>query len=1136
MSLILAVLMSISLLPMTAATATAAATAPDNFDLLRTRWVETMTGGDNFNPNDPNIAAQITSVTATAQTLWDTMVKTAGRTYLWSDCNPALGSTFVTNSYNNLRSMAIAYMTKGSSLYGNQDLFNDLISALDWGNTNLYSASKSSPAEDWWFWDIGSPTALADILCLLYDGMTPDLRNTLLSTINHYCPDPTQCIGIGISTGANRSWGLRSVLLSGILSKNESKVIAARNAMNPLFDYVTSGDGYYKDGSFIQHLYFSYAGGYGLSLFQDMTNLTYLLSGSAYDIVTPTKANLYKYAYDTYASLIYNGQFPLMTMGRNISRVNSSEQGIGASIMRSLAVLATTASPADKAAFTGMLAWWQENSGYDFIQNAPIFVQEKSKDLMAGAVPVEPADQVKIFAAQDQAVMQRSDFSLDLAMYSNRTQSYEGINSENLRGWYTNAGALYLNNSDTGQFNGDFLPTVNSYMLPGVTALNGAKVGQGTFSNAFAGGVTTDDGVYGAAGMIYTPQGLNLTAKKSYFMLNDEIVCLGNATSSNSSYPVYTTVENRKINGDNTFTINGQAVASTASASPAAETVQNAKWAYLSGNVAGSDIGYYFPEGQTISAIRQTRTDCWQSLNTYATWLNTATNLAMHTNTFLTMWMNHGTTPQSSPYAYVILPGKSSAETEAYSQNPDISILAHDENVHAVYDSALGITAANFWTDGSHAAGIIASNEKASVITKVTDDQSIEIDVSDPTMANAGAIDLGFDWAGTGVVYADPGVNVFSLNPLQISVNVANAKGKTFSVKVEGAKSGLAPVAFSPPAELNDDFESAPDNNWTPASGTWSIVMDNTKVYKQSAATGVSQSIAGNAAWADYSYQANIKPLTLPSGGSFGLNFRYQDPNNYYTACFNANNTIDIRRKINTAVTVLTSKAYTITPGTTYTVKVVANGDSFELWINGEMQLSASDSTFASGKIGLQTNTATAEFDNVSVTPDTSAPSATPTPPPSSTPTPSPTPDQTPTTTPAPSPSGDNVIVENDDPSIIYTGSWGTTIDSNAHGGSLATSGTANSYADFTFAGTSIQLYAKKGPAGGIANIYIDDMTTPAYTYDGYSSTYDYQQLVYQNNSLSAGTHTIRILVTGTHNTSSTGYNVMPDYFVYSSF
>ena len=61
------------------------------------------------------------------------------------------------------------------------------------------------------------------------------------------------------------------------------------------------------------------------------------------------------------------------------------------------------------------------------------------------------------------------DFSFGLSMSSSRIKRYETMNNENLQGWHTGDGMLYLYNDDLNQFNQDFWATVDPYRLPGIT-------------------------------------------------------------------------------------------------------------------------------------------------------------------------------------------------------------------------------------------------------------------------------------------------------------------------------------------------------------------------------------------------------------------------------------------------------------------------------------------------------------------------------------------------------------------------------------------------------------------------------------------------------------------------------------------
>ncbi|MBD4337732.1 hyaluronate lyase, partial [Xanthomonas citri pv. citri] len=73
-------------------------------------------------------------------------------------------------------------------------------------------------------------------------------------------------------------------------------------------------------------------------------------------------------------------------------------------------------------------------------------------------------------------------------------------------------------------------------------------------SKTFVGGTKVDD-QHASIGMDFENQDKTLTAKKSYFILNDKIVFLGTGIkSTDSSKNPVTTIENRKANGYTLYT------------------------------------------------------------------------------------------------------------------------------------------------------------------------------------------------------------------------------------------------------------------------------------------------------------------------------------------------------------------------------------------------------------------------------------------------------------------------------------------------------------------------------------------------------------------------------------------------------
>ncbi len=123
-------------------------------------------------------------------------------------------------------------------------------------------------------------------------------------------------------------------------------------------------------------------------------------------------------------------------------------------------------------------------------------------------------------------------------------------------------------------------------------------------------------------------------------------------------------------------------------------------------------------------------------------------------------------------------------------------------------------------------------------------------------------------------------------------------------------------------------------------------------------------------------------------------------------------------------------------------------------------------------------------------------------------------------------------IADNYNPGIAYTGSWSHITQASNYNDSVSYSTAANATMEYTFNGTSVKLYTKKGPGAGIFDIYLDGALVD--TYDSYSAAGVFQAVAYQNASLAAGNHKIKVVVTGTKNPNASGKNVHVDGIEFS--
>lgn len=930
------------------------AQAADEYDAMRDKWRKMLTG-EPLDPADADVSAAVAAQAAEANGYWQSMNKSATRTHLWSDIPNVGHSVHIRTAYERLRAMALAYSTPGSALAGDPALAADIVGALDYMYATRYHefvVTTPSGTSNWWDWEIGIPMALNDTAVLMYDLLSGSQIANYTNAVERFSP-------VVNKTGANRAWKGIVVGVRGVIAKDGVKLADARDGLSPIFNYVTSGDGFYADGSFIQHGTIAYTGGYGIDLLQAVGDLMALLHGTAWQVTDPDQANVWQWVHRSYRPVIYKGAMMDMVRGREISRHYRQDHAAGHAAIQGILRLAEIAPAADAEAFKSMVKGWILADGaLDFLANAPLKHLTRAKALLADPAVAPASEQAGYaqFSRMDKAVQVRPGYGFGLAMYSSRTSSYEAINSENGRGWYTSAGTTYLYNGDQNQYSGDYWPTVDAYRLPGTTVLSGVSATPHLSANNWTGGTALLE-TYGVSGMDLNYAATTLTAKKSWFMFDDEIVALGAGIASSDGVPVETIVENRKIGdaGTNALTVDGALQPSGLGWS---QTLTGVQWAHLAGSAPGADIGYYFPQSADLAALREARTGNWKQINN-----RPVTPAANVTRNYVKLWMNHGANPAGAGYQYVLLPNKTSAEVGAYAANPNIEVLENSASVQAVKEKTLGIVGANFWTDAPETADFIAVNKKASVMTREQAGEALDVAISDPTQANAGTIEVELARAASGYA-ADPGITVTQLAPtIKFTVNVNQARGKTFKASFD--LSGAGQTLFV------DDFHDGNADGWTPTSGTWTV---ESGVYSGTAGSSRSYSVAGDAAWTDYALEAKVN-VTNNAGGNkdAGLVFRYADPDNFYALYLkNDDRTgrkMELAKFENGVQTSLGFANPSIAPDTFYTYKIVVDGDVIEAYQDGVLQVSATDSAHAAGKIGARVYASTkALFDDIAVT------------------------------------------------------------------------------------------------------------------------------------------------------------------------
>ncbi|MEU9860617.1 polysaccharide lyase 8 family protein [Streptomyces sp. NPDC047971] len=707
------------------------------FDALRGKWRDLILG-TGFSPTAEPYRTILGNLGTTAAGYRATMARASGSLWpgrVWTDPEPDLDaesyafSAVMNDSYNRLRTMAEAYAQPGTGLTGDAGLRDAVLTGLDHLYAEVYNETTARYG-NWYNWQIGAPQALMDTCVLMYDHLSAAQIAAYCRAVDAFVPDSVFASYTGTSTGANRVDLCRGVILRGIVGKDAGRIALASQALAPVFPYVTSGDGFYDDGSFVQHRNVPYIGGYGAVLHDGVGRLLALLRGSSWEVTDPGTQLFLDTIEKAVAPFIYNGLMMDNVSSRGISRIGTDEHQRAHGLMATILLVGQGASPEENARWRAMVkGWLQRDYYYPALKNPGLslirasLLQALQDDTSVKAAP-EPVEH-RLFHNMARATHRRRDWAASISMASSRIAHYEFGNGEHARGYHTGAGWLSWWGGDFGleQYSDAYWPTVDPYRLPGITASRkpladgeGGNWGQPMPDAAWVGGTT--DGEYAAIGQHLKGISSTMNAKKSWFCLDDSIVCLGAGITSTDGHAVETTVDNRALGatGAPVLTVDGRTQPVTQGWTAA---FGDAEWAHIAGQA-----GYVFPGGAELTAVREERTGSWRDINTGG-------SPDPVTRRYLTLFTDHGVDPTDGDYAYVLLPGASAATTAHRACDRGwLRILANSTDQQGVRVQKLGLTAVNFWAAGT--VDKVRASAPASVLVREHRNGTATVVVSDP--------------------------------------------------------------------------------------------------------------------------------------------------------------------------------------------------------------------------------------------------------------------------------------------------------------------------------------------------------------------------------------------------------------------
>ncbi|HHC9757238.1 TPA: polysaccharide lyase 8 family protein [Staphylococcus aureus] len=674
-----------------------------DYEKLRNIWLDVNYGYDKYDENNPDMKKKFEATENEAEKLLKEMKTESDRKYLWESSKDLdTKSADMTRTYRNIEKISEAMKHKNTKLKTDENK-TKVKDALEWLHKNAYGKEPDKKVADltsnfknktsrntnlnWWDYEIGTPRALTNTLILLQEDFTDEEKKKYTAPIKTFAPDSDKILSsVGKSEpakGGNLVDISKVKLLESIIEEDKDMMKKSIDSFNTVFTYAQNSatgkerNGFYKDGSYIDHQDVPYTGAYGVVLLEGISQMMPMIKETPFNDSNQNDTTLKSWIDDGFMPLIYKGEMMDLSRGRAISRENETSHSASATVMKSLLRLSDTMDKSTKAKYKKIVKTSVESdSSYkqtDYLSSYSDI--SKMKSLMEDSTISTNGltQQLKIYNDMDRVTYHNKglDFAFGLSMTSKNVARYESINGENLKGWHTGAGMSYLYNSDVKHYRDNFWATADMKRLAGTTTLDNEEPKSTDVkksSKTFVGGTKFDD-QHASIGMDFENQDKTLTAKKSYFILNDKIVFLGTGIkSTDSSKNPVTTIENRKANDyklykDDTQTTNSDNQETNSLFLESANSTQN-------------NIGYHFLNESKITVKKESHTGKWSDINK-------SQKDIQKTDEYYEVTQKHSNT--DSKYAYVLYPGLSKDVFK--SKASKVTVVKQEDDFHVVKDN-----------------------------------------------------------------------------------------------------------------------------------------------------------------------------------------------------------------------------------------------------------------------------------------------------------------------------------------------------------------------------------------------------------------------------------------------------------------
>ena len=556
-----------------------------------------------------------------------------------------------------LKDLAIAFTNNNSSYYNSISLYQSILLGL------RFWYQQDPQSKNWWHNEIDAPQHLGELLIILRHNATHlpvTLEDSLIERMKRG--------DMYKQTGANKlDVATHNIYRAALKADTSLMSSAVEQAFQPIS--FTNQEGLQYDYSFMQHGKQLQISSYGSVFLHGEFKVASILKGTPYALSGDKLTILSKYCLNTYLKAIRGGYSDFNIEGRGISRVNALNKTHEVNFLKGLSLLDSS------------------NSG---LYNAAI---ARLSGIQLSSYLIIPSH--TFFYCADYTLHTQPDYSFNVRMVSTTTKRTECGNGENLIGKFLPDGATDIQVRGDEYYN--IMPLWEWDKIPGTTARDyvedqptTARWGE-VGSTTFVGGVS--DSSYGAS--VYDMDYNAVTAKKSWFFFDKEVVCLGAGINCSAIENVTTTINQCWLRGD--VEVQGKKIKGNS-----VTGYDNPSWIIHDG------IGYFFPEKEKVFVSNKEQKGDWYHINN-------STPKTKITGDVFKIWIYHGVNPSNAHYAYIVVPDAKNNSLEAV--NAAVKIIANTEQLQVVRNEALDITEAVLYKPGSFSvAGYSIKSDKACVL------------------------------------------------------------------------------------------------------------------------------------------------------------------------------------------------------------------------------------------------------------------------------------------------------------------------------------------------------------------------------------------------------------------------------------